>query len=225
MHRGHVRGRRGRELRRRRGDVQALDERVIAMTLEELQPERVQHDQDHPLARVDAPLDLGRDVGEALRYEHSRRFAATGRSPAGDSTLTVIASTARLSDSGQSIRAQLPVLTAASRGMQQSEQAWGRRSRMLLLRVNPEAVAAGVVAATASAWSPRGSHDPECRSSVGRSKGAVGLRPADRTWLLEAYRSFGGAPVATGLVRGASSPATKKLSRFHHERVEVPGAR
>jgi hypothetical protein len=47
---------------------------VIAVALEELQPERIQQDQDHPLARGDAPSDLSRDFGEALHYEHSRRF-------------------------------------------------------------------------------------------------------------------------------------------------------
>ena len=76
MHRGHVRSRRRRELGGQRGDVQALDQRVIAVSLEELQPERIQQDQDHPLSRGDAPSDLGRDVGEALHYEHSRRFRA-----------------------------------------------------------------------------------------------------------------------------------------------------
>jgi hypothetical protein len=67
-----MRGRRGRELGSQRDDVQALDQRVIAVALEELQPERIQQHQDHPLARVDAPSNLGRDVGEALHYEHSR---------------------------------------------------------------------------------------------------------------------------------------------------------
>jgi hypothetical protein len=71
-----MRGRRGRELGSQRDDVQALDQRVIAVALEELQPERVQQDQDHPFARVDAPPDLSRDFGEALHYEHSRRFKA-----------------------------------------------------------------------------------------------------------------------------------------------------
>ena len=78
MHRGHVSGRRGRELGGQRGDVQALDQWVIAMALEELQPECVQQDQDHPLAGVDTPLDLSWNVGEALDA-HSRPFAALAR--------------------------------------------------------------------------------------------------------------------------------------------------
>ena len=48
---------------------------MIAVALEELQPERIQQNQNHPLARRDAPPDLSRDFGEALHHEHSRRFA------------------------------------------------------------------------------------------------------------------------------------------------------
>jgi hypothetical protein len=66
VHRGHVRGRRGGELRLQVGDLEPAQEGMARMALEEPAPEAVeQHDADPlALAADQQPLHVRRDVGE-----------------------------------------------------------------------------------------------------------------------------------------------------------------
>ena len=66
MYRRHVCGRRRRELGTHRCHFEAFDQRVVAMALQELEPERIEEDQGDALVSVDAASHLGRDVGEVL---------------------------------------------------------------------------------------------------------------------------------------------------------------
>ena len=78
MYRRHVCGRRRRELGTHRRHFEAFDQRVIAMALQELEPERIKEDQGDPLVTVDAASHLGRDIGEVLHAAHCCRSFSAG---------------------------------------------------------------------------------------------------------------------------------------------------
>jgi hypothetical protein len=58
--------------------VKAFDQRVIAVTLQELEPERIEEDQGDALVTVDAAFHLSRDVGEVLRAGYCCRSLLRG---------------------------------------------------------------------------------------------------------------------------------------------------
>jgi hypothetical protein len=78
MYRRHVCGRRRRELRTHRCHFKAFDQRVIAMALQELEPERIEGDQGDALVTVDPASHPGRDVGEVLRAGYCCRSLLRG---------------------------------------------------------------------------------------------------------------------------------------------------
>src|SRR5947209_7628401 len=80
---GHVCGRRRRELGTHRCHFEAFDQRVIAMALHELEPERIEEDQRDALVTFDPASHLGRDVGEVPHAAHCcRSLLPAWRGPA-----------------------------------------------------------------------------------------------------------------------------------------------
>ena len=66
MRRRHVSGRRRRELRTHRCHLETLDEWMVAMALQELEPERIEEDQGDALVIFDAASHLSGDISEVL---------------------------------------------------------------------------------------------------------------------------------------------------------------
>ena len=97
MHRRHVCGRRRRELGTHRCHFETFDQRMIAMALQELEPERIEEDQGDALVTVDAASHLGRDIGEVLHAAHCCRslLGRPGEEPARVNAFSLLASRSR----------------------------------------------------------------------------------------------------------------------------------